>query len=314
MRALTIAAVLLAPLVANASDFGITERGQIGEAYRTPALPRSKVFELKPIAELGNGPNIENSGIVRSRRFDDTYWIQNDSGDEPRIYPVNEGGEVYGADRYDETSGVLISGAINVDWEDIAIDSAGNILVADFGNNSNDRRDLVIYEVPEPRREAGRTAWRNRWFFEYPDQTSYPAPPEDFNFDSEALFTVENEIYVLSKNRSDPFTKLYHLREPQPNITNELVYIGRFNVRGKATGADTTPDGLKLVITTYDLIWLFERTSLDQPFFSGRISFLRYESPQVEAVAFRDDDSLLLADEELGALLRVDLRDFTPYP
>lgn len=297
-----------------AADFDISPRGAVNEAYRTQKLPATKVFKLKPSATLGDGPNIENSGIVKSRFQDDVYWIQNDSGDEPRIYAVNEEGVVYGADRYEGVSGTLIAGATNVDWEDIAADASGNILIPDFGNNSNDRRDLVIYVVPEPRKEAGRTTWRNRWFFRYPDQTRFPAPTEDFNFDAEALFTVGDEIFVLSKNRSDPFTKLYHLKDPQPGVENVLDYIGHFNVRGKATAADATPDGLKLVITTYDLVWLFERENLSTPFFAGAISFLRYDSPQVEAIAFKDSETLILADEELGVLYTLKIRDFTPYP
>jgi len=102
-------------------------------------------IELKLIAKLGPGPAKENSGIVKSRNFPELCWMHNDSGDEPRIYPIHRDGSNYDDTRYAEESGFLIGGAINVNWEDIAVDADGNVIVADTGNNENDRRDLVLY-------------------------------------------------------------------------------------------------------------------------------------------------------------------------
>jgi hypothetical protein len=48
-------------------------------------LPSRPPIELRLLAKLGPGPGKENSGIVKSRRQDDVFWIHNDSGDEPRI-------------------------------------------------------------------------------------------------------------------------------------------------------------------------------------------------------------------------------------
>jgi hypothetical protein len=288
-------------------------RGQVADEFQ-PVPVISSLKQLKPIANLGEGPKKENSGIVKSRTQKDVYWMQNDSGDGPRIYPVDIKGYVYGSDRYNGITGVEIAGALNIDWEDIAVDASGNVLVADFGNNSNSRRDLSIYVIPEPRKEAGRAQFINRWFFQYPDQMSHPPSNEDFNYDSEGMFTIGDEVYIVSKNRSDTYSKLYHLGNPKPNVINTLVYQGRFNTRGKSTGADATPDGLKLVISTYDTVWLFERESHSVPFFAGKISYYKFDAPQVEAICFDDPETLILADEQSAVLYRLETKDFKPYP
>ena len=286
------------------------------------ALARADVVQLEAGASLAPGPARENSGIVASRRHDDLFWMINDSGDEPRVYPVRADGTGHGSSRaapgYDgvegnyEIPGVLIGGAINVDWEDIALDASDRLLIPDFGNNGNDRRDLVVYVLDEPRPGAGRTTWREKWFFRYPQQTAFPAPEHDFNYDAEALFTVGTTAYVLTKHRSDTHTRLYRLADPQPNIVNDLELLERFDIGGRVTAADASADGLRLLIATYDTLWVFERASLEDRFFTTRASRFAFEAPQVEAACFMDGDAqrVLLADESTAMLHEVALADF----
>ena len=264
-------------------------------------------------AKLGAGPARENSGIVRSRTRPDLFWMQNDSGDEPRVYPVRADGNVYTSVREPESPGVLIAGAVNVDWEDIAVDSDNHVIVADFGNNRNDRRDLVLYYIDEPSPTAERTTVKKKVFFRYPEQTEFPAPKDQFNFDAEALFTVGTTVYLLSKNRSDTRTTLYRLDDPQPFVTNVLTPLASFDIGGKVTAADASADGRQLVVTTYERIWLFEDEAGDGSWFEGRVSSLGYDVRGVEAVCFEDDAHLLLASERLASLYRVPLADLQAH-
>lgn len=275
-------------------------------------LPETSAQTLLVSAQLGPGPAKENSGIVRSRSHPDLFWMQNDSGDEPRIYPVRRDGTVYQSRSEAKTPGVLIGGAINVDWEDIAVDSDGHVIVADLGNNGNDRRDLVLYYVDEPSPTAERTAVKKTIFFRYPDQKSFPAPKDNFNFDSEALFTVGTTVYVLTKHRSDARTQLYRLDSPKLAETNTLVLLDSFEIGGKVTAADATEDGRKLVVTTYEGIWLFETDGKSDRYFDGRVSWLPYKANQVEAICFADDKTLLLADEAAAVLYEVPLAQLLP--
>ena len=71
-------------------------------------MPRDvEPLELGEGVRLGRGPDRENSGIVKSRRHADVYWMHNDSGDEPRIYPVRRDGEVHASTRTQQGTGVL---------------------------------------------------------------------------------------------------------------------------------------------------------------------------------------------------------------
>lgn len=96
----------------------------IADAGHAEDLARA-VYDLDEGSALGAGPAKEHSGIVKSRNWPDVYWMHNDSGDEPRIYPVRRSGEVVKSEREPKTPGVTIAGAINVDWEDITVDDRG---------------------------------------------------------------------------------------------------------------------------------------------------------------------------------------------
>jgi hypothetical protein len=262
-------------------------------------------------APHGSYPGHENSGIVKSRQFPDLFWLQNDSGDEPRVYPIRANGEDYQSARASEKLGVLIGGAINIDWEDITINASGQLIVCDLGNNRNDRRDLVFYLIPEPAPQATRAAYLTRYFVRYPDQTEFPAPKANFNFDCEGVFTVGDTIHLFSKNRSDKLTTLYRLDDPQPEVINPLTKLDTLDLRGQVTGADATADGKRLVVITYQTIWLFERDSLEESFFAGRVRWAPYKAEQIESVCFADDATLLLIDEATGVLHSVAIADLT---
>lgn len=275
--------------------------------------PPPDALLLPVVAKLGPGAGKEISGIVRSRRDPAVFWTLNDSGDEPRIYPVKADGTVVPAERYPETPGTLVGGAINGDWEDIALDASGRVVVADFGNNSNARADLTLYLVEEPEPTEGRTTYTSKILFRYPDQKARPAPRTDFNFDAEAIYTVGDEIHVLTKHRSDTFTKHYRLDARAPGVVNVLTYVGKFDIEGQATAADASDDGLKLAVLTYTHVWLFERRSLEESFFDGRVSRRAYRlddaGNDTEALCFEDAGTLLLADEARGTLHRMPLTE-----
>src|SRR5206468_142617 len=73
----------------------------------------------------------EVSGLVASLTTPDTVWAHNDGGKNPRLFALTE----YGAGK-----GIaLLTNAIVVDWEDIAIApcaSGACIYVADTGDNT----------------------------------------------------------------------------------------------------------------------------------------------------------------------------------
>jgi hypothetical protein len=182
-------------------------------------FPAVKIEELKPKYELEYWGKLELSGIVKSQSTKNVFWVHNDSGDQPRVFAIDSSGHFYRSDRYENQEGITIAGATNVDWEDITMDNKGNLVIADIGNNGNDRKDLVLYVVPEPSPLASNTTFLKKIFIKYPDQRSFP-DLADLNYDAEAIFFADNHFYILSKDRSDTFTKLYRLDQEKTEEIN----------------------------------------------------------------------------------------------
>jgi hypothetical protein len=99
----------------------------------------------------------ESSGIVASRRTPGLYWTHSDSGGRSELYAVDSTGQPVGKP-------VIVTGATNVDWEDIAGDESGNLWIADIGNNLSFRTDLSLWVVPEPQPGSARSATRTRGY------------------------------------------------------------------------------------------------------------------------------------------------------
>ncbi|HEY5659008.1 MAG TPA: hypothetical protein VIY27_14570 [Myxococcota bacterium] len=250
-------------------------------------------------AELG-----ESSGLVASPAHPGVFWTHHDSGDSPRLFAIDADGALLGA--------FPVAGATHRDWEDIAADGAGHLYIGDIGNNANDRRDLVVYRVSEPDPHTpGRPVRVDRALrFRYADQVEFPAV-ERRNFDAEALFWMDDALYLFTKHRSDTETTLYRLpvtegvgeRALEPVARVALPARGRMH---EVTGADLqpVPRGL-LALLTYGAIHLFERdASTGLPFRPiHRIALDVWRTGQVESIAW-DGDALLFGNEA-RALFRI---------
>jgi len=208
----------------------------------------------------------EISGIENPVRS--VYISINDSGDEPVLYIMKSDGVIFHK--------IFISGAKNVDWEDLSFD--GDFLyVGDIGNNRNQRKDLMIYRIP----------WNNSWgnyyidgklnqnlpdtlradpfSFNYPDQISFPPEESRMNFDSEALTYADGKILILSKDRSKPYqglSKIYELDLSDKSSKTKLLQEIQLNGVSWLTGSVTACDYLnnKLYVLTYKRLYIFERT------------------------------------------------------
>jgi len=191
--------------------------------------PAQSALPLTPQAIVTHKPIDEMSGIARSRTYSGIYWVHNDSGDRARIFPIRQDGGVVippFVSRRDTSScpedpalvyeGIQVEGAVNIDWEDIAIDG-DTLYIADTGNNANPRRDLAVYVLKEPNPETTlQTPILKRIPIAYPDQKAFPG--DEWHFDCEAIFVFQGKLYLLTKHRAprqpntpEPSTKLYRL-------------------------------------------------------------------------------------------------------
>ncbi len=264
-----------------------------------PPLPTPRGTGARAVHEIDSGAIAESSGLVRSRTHPDVFWTHNDSGDRPRLFAISPAGETLAE--------FHVEGASHVDWEDIAIDDAGNLWVADFGNNAGRRRDLVVYRVPEPdpAERTGVARADRRLRFRYADQTAHPQG-DRHDFDAEALFWLEGALYIFTKHRSAPSTTLYLLpdtpspeeRALDPHLELDLGSDAG-SVFGTITGADVTPDGRFVALLTYRGIHVFE-TSGRPPLPHAPVARIRLDprrTRQVESIAW-DGEALVFGNEQ----------------
>lgn len=250
------------------------EGGSCIEAAPTVALP-------------GSVP--ESSGVAFGRRDPSVIWTHNDSGGEARIYAVTPGGDALGD--------VRVSGAENVDWEDMEIAACqeGSCLyLADVGDNAETRDQVVVYRVPEPAPTDEATAAATVLPMRYPDGPR----------DAEAIFVLPGEgLHVVSKGRSDP-AALY--RYPGPLRAGEVVTLewvrdvtdGRPGPADQVTGASTSPDGTAVALRTYTALHLYavqDDSLSERPLLSQSLRTLL--EPQGEAVGLGEAGLVALTSE-----------------
>ena len=253
--------------------------------------------ELRTMTRLSQTVN-ETSGIEISG--ENGIWTFNDSGGDEAIYLCDTSGNIIKT--------VKIKGAWNRDWEDIAQDDEGNFYIGNIGNNNNDTRDLSIFKIPNPNDISdGGSVQAQVIKYSYEDQYAYPPSADKKNFDCEALFWANGNLYLVSKNRTEPFDgKCYLYRLPDDAGDYTAKNIGEFDTDGTSTftnwitAADISPDGKKLCLLSSNKLWLFYDFTSDN-FFEGKNKKIYFPtSTQKEAVAFVNNDLLYITDEDWG--------------
>ncbi|MYB36265.1 MAG: hypothetical protein F4Y26_02510 [Gammaproteobacteria bacterium] len=260
----------------------------------------------------------EISGLAKSSDGS-FYWVHNDSGDSARLFAIDAEGNVIGPSWMnlgpDDWPGHTIDNAWHFDWESIAV-YEGHLYVADVGNNGNARRDLGIYRLAEPNPHAVTKA-RAHGFLEvvYPDQAKFPA--EQWHFDCEAVFVDNGFIYLITKHREagrinvlEAGAKLYRVRAVL--FAGEAELLGSYDNITSATGADLSPDGDTLAVSSYTALWLFDRPAEGDNWFEGPARKLVIDprvTKQLEAIAWEDAETLLLINEQRD-IMRAKVAEF----
>jgi hypothetical protein len=183
----------------------------------------------------------ENSGLIEMD--DDVYVGLNDGGDGPNLY-------IFSLKRRSATRIVKINHAKNVDWEDLTMDD-DYVYIGDTGNNSGDRKDLVIYRVKKDDLRKKASADAEKITFAYNTQTKFSASSKN-NFDCEAMVCVGDSLYLFSKNRGNKKTDLYSL--PKVPGDYKAIHAGQFEANGLITSAAYRKTATKseLVLIGYD--------------------------------------------------------------
>lgn len=194
----------------------------------------------------------EASGIAASRAHADTYYVHNDSGDGPRVFAIDAQGHL--------RAEIELTGASASDWEDIAVGPCPTgqcVYVADIGDNSKVRAEVLVYRFPEPGSfppagdaGAGKLATAFDTFtIRYPDAEKT---------DAETLIVdpKTGDLYIVNKPGIGVAATLF--RVPAPLATGQTVTAERVKTLAvptaidlQVTGGDAHPCEPMVILRTY---------------------------------------------------------------
>jgi hypothetical protein len=249
------------------------------------------------IATLFSLPNSlkEVSGIIYHPATD-LIWTLEDSGNKNEIYGLDSKGEI--------ANTIVIANTDNIDWEDLTKDGEGNLYIGDFGNNDNVRQDLCIYKINKNALHQENAAPAYKISFAYPEQKEFPPKKTEMLYDVEGFFEFKNHFYLFTKNRSKGFDGTAFLYKiPNAPGFHQAVLMGKFNTCDNynhcaITAATMSPDETKIAILTHDKIILLENFKGDHFLEGTQTVFQLNHFSQKEAICFKDNDLLLIADEK----------------
>lgn len=238
----------------------------------------------------------EVSGITYSTE-DSLLWTLEDSGNANVLYALNSEGLI--------AKEVTVKNVENIDWEDLAKDKEGNLYIGDFGNNENERQDLCIYKMDKKSLDNENAFPAYKISFSYPEQKNFPPKKKELLYDVESFFELNGNFYLFTKNRSKGFDgTVFIYKVPNRAGFHKAELIGDFKTcddydNCAITSAAISPDQSKVVLLSHSKIWLFKNFSSDN-FLSGiRTETELQHNSQKEAICFKDNDTLLIADEKV---------------
>lgn len=206
--------------------------GQSQDAAK-PAFQQPKRIGTLPKREIP-----ESSGIARSRRHADLYWTHNDSGGKPEIFAVHKDGTL--------VRRVLVPGATNVDWEEIAVDAQNRLVVADIGDNFLAHDVFTLYRFAEPDPAGTETIPKVETF-----RCVYPNKKGPIN--AEAMFVCGDWAFVGTKEKQQ--TRLFRIpltKASEPGqVPIEAEFLGVIEDLKVVTAASLSDDSRHLAILTY---------------------------------------------------------------
>jgi len=230
------------------------------------------------------------------------YWAHNDADNPEEIYNF----------RLHDVGDIIKTIDVNVpyiDWEDMAVDDNNNVYLGDFGNKVHDvsvnNPPLQIVKIPNPNNYSGTAPSADIIEYQYPTNGVT---------DSEAMIHFNGSLYIFTKTVNsgrDPaldenFTYCYKIPDANSSVvgthtatlhdSHKVIMPGEDPTHFKVTGADLSPDKKKLVLLTYERIWVFSCFEGDD-FFNGTVTSFLIPFRQYEGVAFVNNHEIVITKE-----------------
>ena len=158
--------------------------------------------------------------------YNNRLITHNDSGNSPRMYELDTlSSQIIRT--------ITIDNATNIDWEDITQDES-YIYIGDFGNNTGNRQDLVIYRVAKSDYDLSNTISAERIDFSYEDQTDF-SEIQNSDWDAEAMVDFNDQLLIFTKQWQTNGTVAYSI--PKIPGSYSAKNLGFYDVSGLVTGA-----------------------------------------------------------------------------
>lgn len=182
----------------------------------------------------------ESSGLVPCRGNTNAFWTHND-GRRRTLYAITRTGQ--------SIAEFFVDAPLVEDWEDIAQDDAGNLYLADIGNNDARRTRLAVHQFaePDPQKPGTAVTVTRSWQLTFPDKP----------FDCESLFVWKEYGYVISKVFKDAQAEIYRFPLAATKAPVQLEFVAKLPVTSPVTGADVSPDGQMLGLVCKNGAYLF---------------------------------------------------------
>ncbi len=269
-----------------------------------PNRSNSSYGPAEKLADLRDTSIKESSGLAASRSTPGLYWTHNDSGDGPFIYAFDDRGRRKGVWR--------VRGATARDWEDIAAGPGPErnrpyLYIADIGDNSGSRSEIVVYRVPEPKiTPADVTSSKGKPMLSDAAESirlRYPDGPHD----AETLLVhpVTGAIYIVIKKMFGNPGVYEASASAGTDGLRTLSRLGELKVPGlfggMITGGAISPDGRRVALCDYMQAYeivLPNREPFDSIWKQPLTTIALGNRKQGEAITYRLDGKALLATSE----------------
>ncbi len=288
------------------------------------AADEGRRAQLVVAGQLESGELVEASGLARSQRSPDLLWSINDGGSKARLHAFDGSGFYRGR--------IKLDGVKNRDWEDLssfAVDGTPYLLVADTGDNDNDRGKVFLHVVLEPDLDRDdKVTAEPAWSIEF----RYPDGPRDV--EAVVADPASGRAVLLSKREWPPVlfeVPLYPPSDgtvvakrlgpietlPAPTRQDREQAVFTKEWRWQPTAMDLSPDGRLAVILTYRGVYLYHLDpgrSLYESLSGQAYGFGLGNFRNAESVAFSaDGNSIFVTLEGRHApLLRIDINGALP--
>lgn len=235
------------------SQASVVSAASSGSGGQTAMNPCTACGQPEDGGALVNAAIDEASGLAASHAHPGVYYVNNDSGDTPRVFAIDASGAERGI--------YHVGNAEAFDWEGLAVGPCGEgascIFAGDIGDNLSARSEYVVYRVREPLSIAGgeHTLPSEALVYTYPDGSH--------NSETVLVDPESGELYVVTKVE-EGISALYRfptLSADAPVVLEKLTDVSPPEGSPQITGGDIHPTRLGVLLRTYTHIWFYPITS-----------------------------------------------------